>query len=214
MNNSMRLEPNRGEELANMLSHALAMPLALAGGAWLIARAALSGDAWRITSVSVYALCLLLVFLASTVYHAVKREHIRRKLRVLDHSAIFLMIAGTYTPFTLGILRGAWGWSLFGVVWGLALTGILFKTFGGMRFSRLSLGIYLAMGWLVIVAVRPMWLHMPPAGLAWLLAGGLVYSLGVIFYVARRMPYNHLIWHLMIVAASVCHYVAIFGYSG
>jgi hemolysin III len=214
MNKSMRLEPSRGEELANMLSHALAMPLALAGGTWLIVKAALAGDVWRITSVSVYALCLLLVFLASTVYHAVRQERVRQRMRVLDHSAIFLMIAGTYTPFTLGVLRGAWGWSLFGVVWGLALTGILFKSFGGMRFSRVSLAIYLAMGWLVLVAVRPMWQQMAPAGLAWLLAGGLVYSLGVIFYVARRMPYNHLIWHVMIVAASVCHFVAIFGYSG
>jgi len=131
----------------------------------------------------------------------------------LDHSAIFLLIAGTYTPFTLGVLRGGWGWALFGVVWGLAAGGVALKAVGGAKYQRLSVGIYLGMGWLVLIAVKPLWLLVPKWGLFWLLAGGIGYTVGVVFYVAKTIRYSHLVWHLFVLAGSTCHFFAVLWYS-
>jgi hemolysin III len=132
---------------------------------------------------------------------------------VLDHGAIYLLIAGTYTPFTLGVLRGPWGWTLFGVVWGLAAAGVIFKMTGGMRYRRVSTVLYLAMGWLVVIALRPLWLLVPPWGLFWLIAGGIAYTAGVAFYTAPRLRYAHLVWHLFVVAGSACHFAAVRWYA-
>jgi hemolysin III len=134
-------------------------------------------------------------------------------LRALDHGAVFLLIAGTYTPFTLGVLRGAWGWTLFGLVWGLAALGIVLIALGGVRHPRLSLGVYLGMGWLIVIAIRPLWQRVPLAGLLWLLAGGIAYTVGVVFLAANEKRYSHFIWHLLVLAGSGCHFIAVLSYA-
>ncbi|MCK5495318.1 MAG: hemolysin III family protein, partial [Hyphomicrobiaceae bacterium] len=137
-----------------------------------------------------------------------------RVFQVLDHSAIFLLIAGTYTPFTLGVLKGAWGWTLFGLVWGIAVLGVVLKSVRGARHQRLSAILYLAMGWLIVIAVKPLWLNMPFWGLFWLLAGGVAYTAGVGFYAAGRIRYSHFIWHLFVIAGTACHFIAVLRYAG
>jgi hemolysin III len=149
------------------------------------------------------------LYTASTLYHAVISPRVKRALRIFDHSAIYLLIAGTYTPFLLVSLRGPWGWSLFGVIWGLALAGVLFKFWFVERFVILSTAVYIAMGWLVVIAAKPVITHVPFTALIWLLAGGLAYTGGVIFFAAKRIPYSHAIWHLFVLAGSICHYFAV-----
>ena len=166
-----------------------------------------------IVGVSIFAFTLALLYLISTLYHSLARNRAKQVFHVLDHCAIFLLIAGTYTPFTLGVLRGVWGWTLFGVIWGIAVAGIILKAAGGMRFKKLSLALYLIMGWLVIIAVKPLWLNMPAPGLYWLVAGGVVYTAGIGFYAAKRIRYTHFIWHLFVIGGSVCHGVAILKYA-
>jgi hemolysin III len=151
---------------------------------------------------------MMVLYLSSTLYHAFPQSRTKRVFQIFDHSAIFLLIAGTYTPFTLGLLRGAWGWTLFGIVWGLALGGVAIKSIAGVN-GRLSTLLYLAMGWLVLIAVRPLWLQMPAWGLFWLLAGGILYSAGVLFYRADRVRFGHFIWHLFVLAGTACHVVAV-----
>ncbi|HSG49092.1 MAG TPA: hemolysin III family protein, partial [Longimicrobiales bacterium] len=154
-----------------------------------------------------------LLYLTSTLYHAAPPGDRKNWFRRLDHSAIFLLIAGTYTPFTLGVLGGAWGWTLFGIVWGLAALGIAVKLTVGPRWPVLSTGLYIAMGWLVVIAIRPLWLRVPGEGIALLVAGGLAYTLGVIFYAQPRMRYAHLIWHLFVLAGTAFHFFAVLGYA-
>jgi hemolysin III len=155
------------------------------------------------------------LYLVSTVYHALPVGRGKRILQVCDHAAIYLLIAGTYTPFTLGVLSGGWGWLLFGAIWGLALTGITLKIIGGpTRYPRLSTGVYLGMGWLFIIAAGPLWQRLPWAGLLWLLAGGLAYTLGVGFFLNERVRYNHLVWHLFVLTGTACHFVAVWRYAG
>lgn len=197
------------EELANTLTHAIGVAASLVGGAILIGLAALRGSAWDIVGVSIFAATLLALYGASTAYHAARQPQVRRRLKVLDHCAIYLLIAGSYTPFMIGRLRGGWGWSLFGVIWGLALFGVLFKLFFTGRFRLLSTGIYIAMGWLVLIAVGPMLRHLGPATLLWLLAGGIAYTAGTPFYHTARLRYGHAIWHLFVLTGSVCHAVAV-----
>jgi hemolysin III len=197
------------EELANALTHGAGLVASAAGAAVLIVLAALHGDAWKIVGSAVFSATLVLLYTASTLYHAARTPKARARLQVFDHCAIYLLIAGTYTPFTLVGLRGGWGWSLFGVIWGLAVAGVVFKLFFTGRFPRLSTAIYLAMGWLVIVAAVPMTTRFSPATLAWLVAGGLAYTAGTAFYVSRRIPYAHAIWHLFVLAGSVCHFAAV-----
>jgi hemolysin III len=158
---------------------------------------------------------MVFLYLASTLYHALPSNQAKEVLLVCDHAAIFLFIAGTYTPFTLGVLRGAWGWTLFGLVWGLAVAGIAFKVIGGaVRYHRLSTGIYLGMGWLFLITAGPLWHRLPLAGLLWLLAGGVAYTVGVGFFVTERIRYNHFVWHLFVLAGTACHFVAVWRYAG
>jgi hemolysin III len=182
---------------------------ALAGGAVLITLASLRGDLWTIVGTAVFSATLILLYTASTLYHAVRSSTAKARLKVLDHAAIYLLIAGTYTPFTLVGLRGGWGWSLFGVIWGLAVAGVIFKLFSAGRFRLLSTGIYVAMGWLVIIAVVPMLRRMDPWVLAWLAAGGLAYTAGTPFYHNQRFRYSHAVWHGFVLMGSVCHAVAV-----
>lgn len=202
-----------GEELANALTHGLGLVASLVAGPVLLLAAVSRGDTWQILGCSVFVVSLLTLYTASTLYHALPSSPAKQVLQILDHSAIYLLIAGTYTPFTLGVLRGAWGWSLFGVVWGLAATGILFKSVFGLRFPRTSTALYLAMGWLALLAVRPLRATIPQAGLDLLLIGGLLYTVGVIFFAWERPRYNHFVWHLFVLGGSTCHFLAVLWYA-
>jgi hemolysin III len=179
----------------------------------LVVSAVRSGDAARIVGASVFAASTVLLYFISTLYHASRRDRPKRIFRALDHAAIFFMIAGTYTPFTLGVLRGPWGWTLLGLVWGLALVGIILTTAGGVRYPKLSTALYLGMGWLVLIAIKPLWLRLPPWGLFWLSAGGIAYTAGVVFYAAKRVRYSHFVWHLFVIAGTACHFIAVLRYS-
>ena len=201
-----------GEEIANSVSHGVGFLAVLAVTPFLVLGAIPHGAA-SVVGVSIFAATMALLYLASTLYHAFPSSRAKRVFRVIDHAAIFLLIAGTYTPFTLGILRGAWGWVLFGTVWGLALAGVIFKVVGGLRYPIASTAIYLAMGWLVVVAIQPLWERMPEAGLMWLVAGGVAYTGGVAFYVMKRVPYAHFLWHLCVLTGTTCHFFAVIGYA-
>jgi len=205
----MTLSRELREEMASALTHGAGALASAAGGAVLIVLSALAGDPWRIVGSSVFAATLVLLYTASTLYHAARSPVARARLQVFDHCAIYLLIAGSYTPFLLIGLRGGWGWTLFGVVWGLAVAGVIFKLFFTGRFPRLSTGIYLGMGWLALVAIVPMMQRLPGTTLAWLVAGGIAYTAGTAFYHSRRIPYAHAIWHLFVLAGSVCHYAAV-----
>jgi len=162
---------------------------------------------------TVFATTMVLLYLASTLFHALPPNRAKRVFQILDHSAIYLLIAGTYTPFTLGVLRGAWGWTLFGLVWGLAVVGTEFKTLGGVRYTTFSTWVYLAMGWLVLIAIEPVWALVPKWGLFWLVAGGIAYTAGTVFFMAERIRYFHFVWHLFVVAGTACHFIAVLWYS-
>ncbi|NTW02620.1 MAG: hemolysin III family protein [Oscillochloris sp.] len=201
-----------GEIIANAVTHGIGAALAIAGLAVLVTFASLYGDAWHIVSVSIYGATLIFLYLFSTLYHSIQEPQVNRVLRIFDHSAIFLLIAGTYTPFTLVTLRGPLGWTLFGIVWGLALFGVAFQTTLLRRHISISLGLYIGMGWAIIVAVRPMMEALPMPGIILLVAGGLAYTLGVAFYVWHRLPYHHAIWHLFVLAGSSLHFFAVLFY--
>jgi hemolysin III len=202
-----------GEEIANSISHGVGLLAAVAAIPTLMASAVRRGSVAGIVGASVFAVTVVLLYLTSTLYHALPRNRVKRVFRVLDHSAIFLLIAGTYTPFTLGVLRGTWGWALFGLVWGFAILGVVLKAVGGVRYPRLSTCLYLGMGWLILVAVKPLWLRVPPAGLLWLLAGGIAYTAGVALFAAQRFRYTHFLWHLFVLAGTACHFIAVLWYS-
>jgi hemolysin III len=197
------------EELANSLTHGVGLALSIAGFVVLVVLAAMRGSAWRIVSCAVYGSTLICLYTASTLYHSMRSRRLKRVLKVCDHSAIYLLIAGTYTPFLLVNLRGSWGWSLLAVIWGLAMAGILFKVWFVEHFPVFSTAVYLLMGWLALVAVKPMLLRVPHSGLLWLLAGGVLYTVGVVFYAWKKVPYNHAIWHGFVLAGSTCHYLAV-----
>jgi hemolysin III len=198
-----------GEEVAHSVTHGLGLLAAVAGLVVLVVLTAATHDPWRITACAIYASTLVMLYAASTLYHALSATRARDLLRVLDHSAIFLLIAGTYTPFALVSLRGPWGWTLLGIVWSLALLGVAAKAVFGTRWPIISTALYVCMGWVVLVAVRPLVEHVPPGGIAWLVAGGLAYTGGVAFYAWTRLRYSHAIWHLFVLAGSACHYVAV-----
>ena len=202
------------EELANALTHGFGAAAALAGGAVLIALAALYGDGWQLGGAIVFGICLLLLYIASTLYHATRHPIAKARLKVFDHCAIYLLIAGTYTPYTLVSLRGSVGWWLFAAIWGLALAGVTFKLFftGRLTTARaklLSTLIYIAMGWLVLVAIVPVFRALDGWTFGWLLAGGVCYTLGTFFYHRPTLRYSHAIWHMFVIAGSVCHYVSV-----
>lgn len=205
--------PSLGEEIANSVSHGVGLLLAIAASPILIVSAAQHDDAAGIVGKSIFAFSMILLYLTSTLYHALTGAKTKRIFQILDHSAIFLLIAGTYTPFTLGVLRGAWGWTLFGLVWAIAIVGVALKSTAGVRHKKLSTILYLAMGWLIVIAAKPLWLNMPSQGLLWLLAGGAAYTGGVGFYAAKRIPYAHFVWHLFVIAGTTCHFIAVLKYA-
>lgn len=199
-------------ELFNSISHLVGAVAALAGMAALITAAAIVADTLTLISVSVYGLTLVLLYTASTLYHSF-RGTAKNIFKKIDHYAIYFLIAGTYTPFTLVTLGGAWGWSIFGVVWGLVILGIVIEVLPFDRRRILPVIIYLLMGWVVLVALAPLVRSLPTAGLIWLAAGGLTYTLGVIFYALdERIPHGHGIWHLFVLVGSICHYITILVY--
>jgi len=197
------------EELANVVTHGIGLLLALGAGAVLITLAAMHAEAREVISVAVFSASLVLLYSASTLYHAASGPRTRSRLKILDHCAIFVLIAGTYTPFTIAVIGGAWGWSMFSVAWGMALVGIVFKLFFTGRFKILSTAIYLAMGWLVIVALVPLVQAVSVAGLVWLVAGGVMYTVGTLFYHREFLRNSHAIWHGFVLAGSGCHFVAV-----
>jgi hemolysin III len=199
----------RGEEVANSISHGVGF-VAAAAAAPLLVLKALPKGAWGIVGVAIFSLTMLLLYLSSTLYHAFPHSRVKRVFRVFDHSSIFLLIAGTYTPFTLLVLPPAWGWTLFGLVWALAVFGIVLKSVQPVKSSRLSTILYIGMGWLAVVAVKPLVTHLPLAGLLWLLLGGAFYSLGIIFFATdHRVRFHHFVWHLFVLAGTACHVVTI-----
>ncbi len=198
-----------GEEIANAATHGLGAALSIAGLTLLVVLASIYGTAIHIVSLAIYGSTLVLLYLASTIYHAIQHSRAKAVLNVLDHAAIFLLIAGTYTPFTLVSMGGVVGWTLFVTVWTLAVAGVLFKVFHRTHSDRVSLPIYLAMGWLIIIAAGELLGAVGVGGTIWLLVGGLFYSLGVIFFMWERLPYNHMVWHLFVMAGSACHFTAV-----
>jgi hemolysin III len=196
------------EELVNALTHGIGAVASIIAATVLVTRAAIRGGVWETVGAAVFGICLLTLYAASTLYHAARTPAWRRRLKVFDHCAIFLLIAGSYTPFLLHELRGAWGWTLFAVVWTLAVAGIVFKLFCAGRFRVLSTLLYLAMGWLCVVAARPLLEHVAPETLVWILAGGIAYTVGTPFYHARPR-YAHAIWHGFVLLGSACHVVAV-----
>jgi hemolysin III len=201
-----------GEEIANSISHGTGFLAALIALPVLV-HGAIGHGAAAIVGAVAFAATMALLYLTSTLYHALAPNRAKHVFHILDHGAIYLLIAGTYTPFTLGVLRGPWGWTLFGLIWALAVAGIVLKSVGGVRHPRLSTGIYLAMSWLILAAARPLWHAMPGWGLFWLGAGGVAYTGGVWFYAARQMRYAHFVWHLFVLAGSACHFIAVLRYS-
>jgi hemolysin III len=199
-------------ELANALTHGFGAALSVAALCMLVINASSIGGASRIVSVSVFGATMVALYGASTWYHSVRDPRWKHCLRVFDHSCIYLLIAGTYTPFMLVGLGGGWGWSLFGVVWGLALCGVVLKIFFINKLPVLSVGIYIGMGWLAIIAIKPVVAALPTAGLIWLVAGGLAYTFGVVFYAWESLRHNHAIWHLFVMTGTACHFVSIYWY--
>jgi len=201
-----------GEEIANSVSHGLGLAAALAAFPVLVVMAYPHG-ATAVLGASVFGAAMVLLYLSSTLFHALPPSRAKRVFQLLDHSAIYLLIAGTYTPFTLGVLRGAWGWTLFGLVWGLAVLGTALKCVRGVGHTAISTWLYIAMGWLVLIAANTVWTLIPKWGLFWLLAGGISYTAGAIFFMAERIRFFHFIWHLFVIAGTACHFVAVLRYS-
>ncbi|MBW2513326.1 MAG: hemolysin III family protein [Deltaproteobacteria bacterium] len=200
------------EEIANGITHGIGIVLAIAALGILTAFASAYGSAWHVVSVSIYAATLVILYTASTLYHSIQIPRVKRMLQVLDHSAIYLLIAGTYTPYTLVSLRGSWGWWLFGVIWGLATLGVMFQLSPLRRWSAVSLGLYIGMGWAVVVAIKPLIVSVATGGIVFLGLGGLAYTVGILFYGWKKMKYHHAIWHLFVLAGSILHFFSILFY--
>lgn len=200
-----------GEEIANSITHGFGVLLSIAGLSVLVTLAALHGNAWHIVACSIYGATLVLLYLASTLYHAIQAPRAKRVFQIFDHSAIYLLIAGTYTPFVLITLRGALGWTLFGLQWGLAICGIVFKALTREGYEIASTVVYALMGWMGIVGMRSMYASLSWGGIGWILAGGLCYTVGILFFALNRR-YCHAVWHIFVLAGSVCHFVAVLRY--
>lgn len=208
---SARTYPYR-EEFVNVLTHGIGFLMSVAALALMVVFASLDGNAWHIVGVSIFGASLVVLYLASTLFHYSVRPKIRKYLNVFDHSAIYVLIAGTYTPFLLVTLNGPWGWSLFGVIWGLAIAGVIFKMFFTGKYDKLSLVIYVLMGWLILIAIVPLVQNLSTMGLIWLFIGGISYSIGAIFYLLNKLPFNHAIFHFWVLGGSICHFFAVFWY--
>ena len=202
-----------GEEIANAVTHGLGLLASLLGIPVLLRTAAAGNDSALLIATGIFGATLVGLYATSTLYHALPPSRAKRICRVLDHSAIYLLIAGTYTPFAVGVLRGGWGWGLLDVIWVLAVFGIVFKALGGLRFPRLSTVFYLGMGWLAVLVLRPLAEAISLQGLAWVVGGGLLYTAGVLFYVWERPRYNHMVWHLFVLGGSACHFFAVLWYA-
>ena len=216
MNNTYVLNERlqtRGEELANSITHGLALVAVVIASPWLILESLKSADTGAIAGSCIFAATMVVVYTTSTLYHSMPFGKSKHILRVIDHGAIFLLIAGTYTPFTLGVLEGGWGMVLLILEWLLAITGISLKFFTGVKYRKLSIFLYLAMGWLVLVAIEPFINNIPYNGIFWILAGGVAYTAGIPFYAAKNIRYTHLVWHLFVITGSFCHFVAVMWYS-
>lgn len=200
------------EELANRLTHIIAAVLSLVGLVILMIAASRTGDPYRIVSSAIFCGTLSIFYIISSLYHTIRRPKVRYIFRILDHVGIYLVIAGSYTPFTLVSMREGHGWALFGVVWGLALAGAIFKSFMTHRLAFLAPVFYIALGWFIVVDLEGLLTLVPLKGVFWLLAGGLFYTVGIIFYAIDRIPYNHAIWHVFVVAGSGCHYLSVLWY--
>jgi hemolysin III len=200
------------EELANALSHGLGAALGVVATVVLVLVASAEADPYRIVAASIYGATLIALFGASTAYHSFQGPRVKAVLQILDHAAIYLLIAGTYTPFTLVTLRGPWGFTLLSIVWGMALVGILFKVVMGTGWERLSTALYIVMGWIGVVAAGPLLEALDPRAIAWLVGGGLTYTLGVIFFVRDHKPFHHALWHLFVLGGAACHFLAVVGY--
>ena len=203
---------SEAEELANRLTHCVAALLSIVGLVILLVAASRTGDPYRIVSAAVFTSVLCIFYIISTLYHTFRNPRVRYIFRILDHAGIFLVIAASYTPFTLVSLREGNGWALFGVVWGFAVVGVVFKTFMTHRLAFLAPVLYIALGWLIVVDLEGLLSMVPIKGVLWLFAGGLCYTVGIVFYAIDRIPYNHAIWHLFVVAGSLCHYLSILWY--
>ncbi len=202
-------EQTLGEEIANSVSHGVGALAAMAITPILILKAIPKGAA-AITGVSIFSATMIILYLASTLYHAFPQSKTKRVFQIFDHSAIFLLIAGTYTPFTLIVLPGTWGWTLFGIIWALAIGGVVLKSVRNVKTSKLSTVLYVGMGWLALLAIKPLYDHMPGWGLVWLLAGGLTYSIGVFFFAYdHSYKYNHFVWHLFVLGGTACHVISV-----
>lgn len=199
----------KAQERFHAATHGAGAVLAALGAAYLVVQALAAGDPWRVASFAIYGATLVLLYTASTLYHGVTRHELKARLRVLDHSAIYLLIAGSYTPFLLLRLRGPLGWSLFGMVWGIALAGIVYKLTLIDRFPRFSTASYLAMAWLALIAVVPLFQRLGTVTLAWVIAGGVIYTTGSLIFHFDRIRHAHVVWHLFVLAGSLCHFVAI-----
>jgi len=200
------------EEFWNVLTHGLGLALSIPALALLIVYSSIYESVWHIVSFSIYGATLVVLYTASTLFHHAKESKIRLRLNVFDHASIYLLIAGTYTPYLLVSLRGPWGWSLFGVVWGLAITGVILKLFYTGRYNKISTLFYVLMGWIIIIAIKPLLGSLSPEGIFWLAAGGLSYSIGAVFYLLNKLPYNHAIFHVFVLLGSIFHFVSIFFY--
>ena len=206
--------PTRGEHLANTLSHGIGLLLAVCALPLLVIDALREGSGLAVAGAAIFGGTAIAMYLTSTLYHAMPQVDRNGWLRRLDHSAIYLLIAGTYTPVLLGVLRGAAGWTMLAVIWTLAEAGVLFKLLAGARYRKVSVALYVAMGWAALALIQPLWTHMQPGGLAWLFAGGLAYTAGVAFYLLHeRMRYSHFIWHLFVLAGTGCHLVMVLNYA-
>jgi hemolysin III len=204
----------RGEHLANTLSHGIGLLLAVCALPFLVIDALRSDGGLAVVGATAFGASAILMYLTSTLYHAMPRADRNGWLRRLDHSAIYLLIAGTYTPVLLGVLRGDGGWIMLAVIWSLALAGVVFKLVAGARYRKVSVALYVAMGWAALAMIQPLWTHMQPGGLAWMFAGGIAYTTGVVFYLLHeRMRYSHLVWHLFVLAGTGCHMVMVLRYA-
>jgi len=198
-----------GEIIANSVTHGVGIALSVTGTIILVALASARGSTWHVVSCAVYGATLVLLYVSSTLYHALPGRRVKHVFRIFDHSSIYLLIAGTYTPFTLVNLRGGWGWTLFGTVWCLAVCGVVFKSLWVDLFPVMSTAVYIAMGWLVVLGIKPLLATVSWKGLLWLVAGGLFYTTGVFFFASKKLRYSHAIWHVFVLAGSVCHYCAV-----
>ncbi|WP_430233720.1 PAQR family membrane homeostasis protein TrhA [Nitrosomonas communis] len=207
-------EQTRGEEIANSISHGLGLVAAIAATPFIIIQAAQVNDTGYLIGVYIFAASMIVLYLSSTLYHAFYPGRVKRTFQTIEHSAIYLLIAGTYTPFTLGVLYGTWGWTMLGLIWVLAFIGIILKVFNRIPHPIISAVIYLLMGWLIVIAIDPLYNRLPWSGLAWIVAGGLSYTIGVTFFAADSvLRYGHFIWHLFVISGTACHFLAVYWYA-